>query len=159
MYLNSFPRASGNGCRLHIGERAYYEAQDLEGFVKSYIDGCTSSLYIAEDGDLASHIAALEDSERKGDALEEVLVELLGYREQRDLTITLSSRRDYLGEWAEDKDYAEFQEKALAKLTACWPYATVQLGESHRLVTADHDSSSIKEYVEACAVQMLEKLW
>lgn len=174
MYLNFFPGDTRDERSLSIDEADGYGGEDLEGFVKSVIVGCTSSCYIAadgEDGDLASHIAALEDGALLGDwfgrdehpanqsAVEEVHAELTRYRDQRGMTITLSTQRDYLGRWADESDYAEFEELALAKLRAEWPYAAVKLGSSHRLVTVDHEELRIQEGIAAEAKQLLEKLW
>lgn len=181
MYLNFTPAYLNTERSLTVDAQDGYAVEDLEGFVQSVIDGCTSSLYIATDGwdgDLASHIAALEDGALLADwfggsdsedeteeqraqreAVEEVREELIRYRDQRGLTITLTNVRDHLGSWADESDYAEFEELALAKLRAEWPYATVQLGESHRLVTADHEELRIKERVEAEGTQLLEKVW
>lgn len=63
-YLNFFPGDTRDERSLSIDETDGYAVEDLEGFVNSVIIGCTSSLYIAadgEDGDLSSLLNALED--------------------------------------------------------------------------------------------------
>lgn len=63
-FINFFPGSTQDERSITIDAQAGYALEDLEGFVKSVITGCTSSCYIAadgEDGDLASLIAALED--------------------------------------------------------------------------------------------------
>ena len=173
-FINFFPGSTQDERSITIDAQAGYAIEDLEGFVKSVIAGCTSSCHIAadgEDGELASHIAALEDGALLADwfgrdehpanqsAVEEVHAELIRYRDQRGLTITLTNVRDHLGSWAVESDYAEFEELALAKLRAEWPYAAVKLGSSHRLVTVDHEELRIQEGIAAEATQLLEKLW
>lgn len=174
MFINFFPGDTRDERSLSIDADAGYAVEDLEDFVKSVIVGCTSSCYIAadgEDGDLASHIAALKDGALLGDwfgrdehpanqsAVEEVHAELTRYRDQRGMTITLSTQRDYLGAWADDADYDEFEAKAAAILKREWPYATHRTAQQSRLITVDHDEARLQERVEAEAVQLLEKVW
>lgn len=64
MYLNFTPAYLNTERSLTVDTQANHTVEDLEGFVRSVIASCTSSLYIApagEDGDLSSLIAALED--------------------------------------------------------------------------------------------------
>lgn len=64
MYINFFPGSMREERSLTIDSEAGYAVECLEGFVRSVIDGCTCSLFIAADGedeDIAEHLAALED--------------------------------------------------------------------------------------------------
>ena len=93
-FINFFPGSTQDERSITIDAQAGYAIEDLEGFVKSVIAGCTSSCYIAadgEDGDLASLIAALEDgallaewfggeSEDETEAVEEVHAALVDHK-------------------------------------------------------------------------------
>lgn len=93
MYANFFPGSMQEERSLTIDAEAGYALEDLEGFIRSIIDGHTSSLPIAEDGkedDLASLISALEDGA--------LLAEWFGDQDNEDETAEQRAQREAVEE-------------------------------------------------------------
>jgi len=93
MYLNFFPGSTQENRSLSIDEQAGYAIEDLEGFVRSVIDGCTCSLWIAEEGEqdeLKDHINALEDGA--------LLAEWFGVQDSEDETEGQRAQREAVEE-------------------------------------------------------------
>lgn len=93
MYANFFPGSTRDTRELSINAHDAYAIEDLRGFVDSIIKGCTSSLYIAKDGqegDLKSLKEALEDVE--------VMIQWFGPQDDEDETEEQRAQREAVEE-------------------------------------------------------------
>lgn len=182
MYMNFSPAGPHNEQSFRVADEAVHAQEDLEGMVRSVISGTACSLAIAADGednDTSGMIAALEDgdllaqwfgshgneheseSEREQrEAVEDVHHALSVYQRNRDLKITLTSRRNYLGQAHVDGEYDEFESRALSLLRYIWPFSTVTLADTEQLLTVTHADPKYSEHVLDEATYTLENhIW